>query len=168
MGLPEEPALPLVEAAEELLAGADTEVVGGADLAGVQGDVGGAGDEGAAEDGADLALLEQVQHAGAQAVEVVGLVAQRDGPRVRLQRRHHLPRQRRRQVQRHEGLRVLLRAPRRPVGEGQQLREPEWQPHRGAGLQRLRRVVVEVAELGDIDLEFAGDFLYFFIFFSFL
>ena len=107
---PKEPPFPLVQPPQELLSHAGAQILGGAGLARVEGDLGGAGDEGLAEDGAYLPLLEEVQHPGPQAVAVVGLVPEGDGAGVGFQGRHDLVGQGRGQVQGNEGLRVVLGA----------------------------------------------------------
>lgn len=124
MGFPEELPLPLVQAPQELLAQAHAQILGGAGLAGVEGDLGGARDERLPQDGAELPLVEEVEHARPQAVEVVRLVAERHGAGVGLERRQDLAGQRGGQAERDERLRVVLGAPRRPVGEREELSEP--------------------------------------------
>ena len=149
MRAPEEPALPLLEPAQELLGLAADALVG---LAGVQPDLAGAGDEGGAQDLAELALVEEVEHAGADAVEVGALVAEGDGAGVGLQGGDDGVGERGGQVE-GQGRRVRGRG-----GEGEELGQPEGQEEGRARLEALGRVV-EVAEVGAVDFELAGDFL---------
>lgn len=87
------------------------------------------------------------------------LVSQRHRPGVGLEGGQDLVRQGRRQVQRHDGLGVFSGAAGGPVGQGEQLRKPEGEVDDGAVLQRVRRVVVEVAQVGDVELELARHLL---------
>lgn len=75
----EQTSLPLLQAAEELLPLAADAVLG---FPGVQPDLPGPDDKCLPEDGAQLPLVEEVEHARADAVEVDVLVAQGDGAGV--------------------------------------------------------------------------------------
>lgn len=148
---PEQSPLPLFQAPQKLLLlPANAALVG---LAGMQPHVSGAHHKGPAQHGAQLALVKQVQHAHAHAVHVDALVAQGHGARVGAQGGHDGIGQAGRQVECQRGLGVLAGG-----GEGQHLGEPQGQAEGGARLEAAA-VVVEVAEVGDVELEGAGDFL---------
>ena len=100
-----------------------------------------------------LVLLEQLQHAHAEAIEVLRLAPQVDRLRVCFQRVHDARRERRRHVQRHE------RLGRRGRADGKHFGEPQRQLDARPGTQCVASVVVQVAEAGDVELKSAGHFL---------
>jgi hypothetical protein len=102
-----------------------------------------------------LVLLEQLQDALAQAVEVLCQRAQVDGFRICLERVHDARAEARGQVECYEGLGPGGRG----GGDGEHLAQPEREVNARAGFEGVAGGIVEVAEGGNVELEGGWDFL---------
>jgi len=85
---------------------------------------------------------------------VRALIAQRDGARVGLEGLHDFGGERSGGAHGYGGLGVFAGG-----GDGEHFGEPKGEGEVCAGFEGLGGVVVEVAEVGDVEFEFAGDFL---------
>lgn len=164
--LSEQLSLPLVQPLEELAPVAHAEVARillprrTGPLPRMQSNIGSTRDIGPPQHAVQLALLEQVHQASRQPVEVRALVAQRYRAGVGLQGLGDLAGQRGREGQVDEGLGVLVCGTGASgVGQGEHFGEPQGQGELGAGLEGLGGVVVKVAEVGDLEIELAWNFL---------
>lgn len=154
MRLPKQTPLPLVQSPQELLSRATNTII--PSFARMQRHVRSPRDKSLPHHGAQIALVEEVEHPCSQPVEVCALVSEGNGSRVGLERGYDLAGHGRGEVQGDGCFGVLGRA---RAGEGEHLGEPEREGHLCAGLERLSGVVVEVAQFGELELEFARDFL---------
>lgn len=97
-----------------------------------------------------------------QSVEVGTLVAQGNGARVGFQSLHDVVTECGRQVEGDEGFAGLggvVHVDGAGVGDGEHFGEPDGEGDARAGLESVAGLVVEVTEVGDVDLEGTGDFL---------
>lgn len=106
--------------------------------------------------GRQLGVLKEIQDACAKGVKVHALIPQGHGAWVGFQRLDDFLRKGGRRGHGDVRLGVFMRT---GGGDGKHLGEPEGERNSRAGLEWLSRVVIEVAEVGDVDFELAGDFL---------
>lgn len=161
--------LPLLKTSQKLLARTtDTNVAGffrrtalplsnsASHLPGVKGDLGSSRNKRLSQRGTERLLVGEIHHVRRKGVKVRALVAQGNGAWVGFQRLLDVVSQRRGEIEIDKGFIVNVAH----VGNGQHLGYPEGKQYLGARLKGLPGLVVEVAELGDVELECAWYFLW--------
>lgn len=150
MPSPKQPPLPLIQSPQELLALSSQP--GLFRLSRMQSHIRRPHHKRPPQNGAQLPLVKEIQHAHRHAVKVRALVSQRHGSRVGFQRGLDLVGQAGRQGQGQRRLGVFARG-----GEGEHFGEPEGEREAGAGFEAIG--IVEMAEVRHVELEATGDFL---------